>query len=193
MFPYGDAWRESRRIFTKHFSDSSINQPRDILYVRRFLGQLLQKPNDFLQHTRMYVPFTISFVNTPFISFAFLSLVGSTVLSMTYGINIRPYDDPLIAIAEEAVEAMSELMIAGTFLVDILPILKHVPDWFPGAKFQKKAAITRTHAENIRNATFAATKEVMVFTPSPFLLIVLLDDTPLRKMATMIPRFSLMR
>ena len=170
MFPYGDAWRESRRIFTKHFSDSSINQPRDILYVRRFLGQLLQKPNDFLQHTRTYVPFTISFVNTPFISFAFLSLVGSTVLSMTYGINIRPYDDPLIAMAEEAVEAMSELTNAGTFLVDILPILKYVPDWFPGAKFQRKAAMLRLHSKKIRNAPFAATEKLMVFTPRSFSL-----------------------
>jgi len=92
---------------------------------------------------------------------------------MTYGINIRPYDDPLIAMAEEAVEAMSELTNAGTFLVDILPILKYVPGWFPGAKFQKKAAMTRTHVEKIRNATFAATKEVMVITPWPFLWIVL--------------------
>ena len=191
MLPYGDTWRESRRIFTQHFGDSSINQPRDIVYVRRFLGQLLQKPNDFLQHSRKYVPFTTSLVNRPFISFAFLSLIGSTILSITYGINVRPYDDPLIAIAEEAVETMRELMIAGTFLVDIVPILKYVPDWFPGAKFQKKAATTRTHAERVRNATFAATKEVMVFTPFPFLWIVLLDDTPLREMTTMIPPFSL--
>ena len=179
MLPYGDVWRESRRIFTKHFSDSSINQPRDILYVRRFLGQLLQRPNNFLQHTRKYVPFTISLVNRPFISFGCLSLVGSTVLSMTYGINIRPYDDPLIAMAEEAVEAMSELTNAGTFLVDILPILKYVPGWFPGAKFQTKAAMTRTHVEKIRNATFAATKEVMVITlwPFPWIVLELLDDT----------------
>ena len=101
------------------------------------------------------------------------------MLSMTYGINIRPYDDPLIAMAEEAVEAMSELTNAGTFLVDILPILKYVPGWFPGAKFQTKAAMTRTHVEKIRNATFAATKEVMVITLWPFLWIVLelLDDT----------------
>jgi hypothetical protein len=74
MLPYGDVWRESRRIFTKHFSDSSINQPREILYVRRFLGQLLQKPDDFLRHARTYVPFTISHVNRPFIFFAFLVL-----------------------------------------------------------------------------------------------------------------------
>jgi hypothetical protein len=84
---------------------------------------------------------------------------------MTYGINIRPYDDPLIAIAEKASGTMRELMIAGTFLVDIIPILKYVPSWFPGAKFQRYATMTRIHAEKIRNATFAATKELMVFTP----------------------------
>ena len=165
MLPYGDVWRESRRIFTKHFSNSSINQPRDILYVRRFLGQLLQKPNDFLQHTRTYVPFTVSLINKPFIFFAFLRLVGSTTLSMTYSMNVRPYNDPYIAIAEEGIAAGAELAVAGAFLVDILPILKYVPAWFPGAKFQRKAAMMRTHSEKMRNATFAATKELMVFTP----------------------------
>jgi hypothetical protein len=179
MLPYGDVWRESRRIFTKYFSNSRINEPRDVLYVRRFLGQLLQKPNDFLQHVRTYVPFTISLVNGPVIYFAFLSLVGSSVLSMTYGISIRPYGDPLIAIAEEADEAIVELLIAGAFLVDILPILMYVPEWFPGAKFKRKAAMMRTHVDKIRNAPFAATKKLMVFTPWLFLWIVLqfLDDT----------------
>ena len=58
MLPYGDAWRASRRIFTKYFnsSDPSTNQSRDIKYVRRFLGLLLEKPNDFLHHVRTYVP-----------------------------------------------------------------------------------------------------------------------------------------
>ena len=70
MLPYGDVWRESRRVFTKHFSDSSINRPRDILYVRRFLGQLLQNPDDFLQHIQTYVSFPVSFVNRLFILFA---------------------------------------------------------------------------------------------------------------------------
>jgi len=165
MLPYGDVWRESRRIFTKYFSNSNINQPRDILYVRRFLGQLLQKPNDFLQHVRTYVPFIVYLVNRPFIFFAFLRLVGSTTLSMTYSMNVRPYNDPYIAIAEEGIAAGAELAVAGAFLVDIIPILKYVPAWFPGAKFQRKAAMMRTHSEKMRNAPFAATKELMVFTP----------------------------
>ena len=97
---------------------------------------------------------------------------------MTYGINVRPYDDPYVVIAEEAIEAIVELLIAGAFLVDVIPILKYVPAWFPGAKFQRKAVMMRTHAERMRNATFAATKTLMVFTPSLFLWTVLqlLDD-----------------
>ena len=58
VLPYGDVWRASRRMFTKHFNPSNpnINQPREIIYVRRFLGQLLQNPDDFMPHVRTYVP-----------------------------------------------------------------------------------------------------------------------------------------
>ena len=160
-------------MFTKHFNSShqeSINQQRDVLYVSRFLGQLLQRLNDFLQHIRTYVLFQVIayLVNVPFDLFAFLSLIGSTTLSMTYGINVRPYNDPFVVIAEEAVDAAAELLNAGAFLVDIIPILKYVPDWFPGAKFQKTAAMLRTHSGKIRNATFAATKNLMVCIPRLF-------------------------
>ena len=95
---------------------------------------------------------------------------------MTYSINVRPYNDPYIKIAEEAVEAIAEFLIPGAFLVDIIPILKYVPEWFPGAKFQSKTVVMRKHAAVIRNTTFAATEELMVCDTSPFLGF-LLDDT----------------
>jgi hypothetical protein len=43
---------------------STTDQPRDVLYVRRFLGQLLQRPNGFLQHVRTYVPFATYLLET---------------------------------------------------------------------------------------------------------------------------------
>jgi hypothetical protein len=95
---------------------------------------------------------------------------------MTYSIDIHPYNDPYIKIAEEALKAGSNLLIPGAFLVDIIPILKYVPEWFPGAKFHSKAAIMRKHAARIRNSTFAATEELMVCDSLPFLGF-LLDDT----------------
>ena len=81
---------------------------------------------------------------------------------MIYSINIRPYNDPHIKIAEEAVAAIVELLIPGAFFVDIIPILKYLPEWFPGAKFQSKAAMMRKHAVRIRNTTFAVTEELIV-------------------------------
>ena len=81
---------------------------------------------------------------------------------MTYSINVQHYNDPYIKIVQEAVGAASELVIPGAFLVDIIPILKYVPEWFPGAKFQSKAAVMRKHAAMMRNMTFAATVELMV-------------------------------
>ena len=70
----------------------------------------------------------------------------------------------------------AELAIPGAFLVDVIPILKYVPEWFPGAKFQSKAALMRKHVARIRNDMFAATEELMVCNSSPFLGF-LLDDT----------------
>ena len=81
---------------------------------------------------------------------------------MTYSINVRPYNDPYIKIVEEGVGAAGELLIFGAFLVDIIPILKYVPEWFPGAKFKSKAAMMRKYAASVRNTTFAATEELMV-------------------------------
>ena len=97
---------------------------------------------------------------------------------MTYSINIQANNDPYIKISEEAMEAIAELVVPGAFLVDIIPILKYVPQWFPGAKFQRKAAVMREHAARIRNTTFAATEELMVcyvIHSSPFLEFLLYD------------------
>ena len=158
-------------MFTKHFNPSNrnINQPNEIIYVRRFLGQLLQKPSDFLQHIRTYV--YIYHIVTASGKHLYLrfSLVGSTTISMIYSINIRPYDDPYIKIAEEAVVAAAELLIPGAFLVDIIPILKYIPEWFPGAKFQRRAAVIRKQAATLRNTTFAATEELVVCDSTLFL------------------------
>ena len=112
---------------------------------------------------------------------------------MTYSINVRPYNDPYIKTAEEAVKSAAELLIAGTFLVDTIPILKYVPEWFPGAQFQRKAAMMRKHSAEFRNAPFEATEKLMVcnFSPISFsrILIISFDDTS-RPAVIMTPRSS---
>ena len=136
-------------------------------------------------------PFTIFLVTSNHaLYFLRISLVGSTTLSMTYSIKVQPYDDPYIKIAEEAMGTASELLIPGAFLVDIIPILKYVPEWFPGARFQSKAAVMRKHAAIMRNATFEATEEIMVCNIHHLFSNSYLYVYISRQAATMIPRSS---
>ena len=68
-------------------------------------------------------------------------------------------------------EVSGDLFVAGAFLVDIIPILKYVPEWFPGAKFQSQAAKMRKQMTMARNTIFAVTEKLMVFDSFPFLKI----------------------
>jgi hypothetical protein len=69
-----------------------------------------------------------------------ISTFAATIMKIGYGITVQESDDPYIAVAEKVLSGVAEAGIPGAFLVDLFPILKYVPSWFPGAGFQKKAA-----------------------------------------------------
>ncbi|KLO13198.1 cytochrome P450 [Schizopora paradoxa] len=67
------------------------------------------------------------------------NMTGEMMISTIYGEQEAGRCEEYIHNAEEAI---SGLLIAGNFgkfLVDILPALKYIPAWFPGASFQRKA------------------------------------------------------
>ena len=51
-------------------------------------------------------------------------------MSVSYGLTVLESNDPYITLAEEALQGVAEAGIPGTFLVDLLPVLKYVPSWF---------------------------------------------------------------
>ncbi|PIL25709.1 cytochrome P450 [Ganoderma sinense ZZ0214-1] len=65
---------------------------------------------------------------------------GANIMEATYGIKVLPEDDPFIELAEAGQEAVSKCAI-GFYFVEIFPLLRHVPAWFPGAGFQRQAAV----------------------------------------------------
>ena len=60
-------------------------------------------------------------------------------MKISYGIDVQESDDPYISLAQIILNGLAEAGIPGAFLVDLFPILKYVPSWFPGAGFQRKA------------------------------------------------------
>ena len=61
-------------------------------------------------------------------------------MHITYGYQPKPTGDPYISIAHEVEGAFKIVAVPGSFLVDNIPILKYVPAWMPGARFQRFAA-----------------------------------------------------
>jgi len=90
------------------------------------------------------------------------STFAATIMKVAYGIDVQESDDPYIMIAEEAVNGAKQAAVPGAFLVDLLPILKYVPSWFPGAGFQKKAAHWRKVNETMTEKPFRYVEEQLV-------------------------------
>ncbi|KAJ7146919.1 cytochrome P450 [Mycena epipterygia] len=52
-------------------------------------------------------------------------MAGEIIMSVAYGIDVLPLNDPYITLAEEAVAAGVQAAVPGRFLVDSIPLLKH--------------------------------------------------------------------
>lgn len=90
------------------------------------------------------------------------SHIGAAILDVAYGIKALPEDDPLIDLAEISLSKVVSAAIPGRFLVDTVPMLKHVPAWFPGASFQKFAQETKLLLKEVADVPFDAVKQAMV-------------------------------
>ncbi|PFH47243.1 hypothetical protein AMATHDRAFT_87834 [Amanita thiersii Skay4041] len=122
LLPYGSWWRRHRRAIHEHFHMNIVEKywPIQLRETRAFLRRLHKTPEELRRHIRL--------------------TFGAVILDVIYGIRIADNNDPYITIAEEAVAGAAEAANPGAFLVDLIPALKYIPDWFPGASFKRFAA-----------------------------------------------------
>ncbi|KAJ7510665.1 cytochrome P450, partial [Mycena galericulata] len=118
---YGPKWKIHRKVFMQQFQPSQVlfHRPAELDAARILLQRLLHSPAKFERHLR--------------------HMAGQVILSTAYGIQVQPEDDPHIDISEKALHAMACTGNKGAYLVDSLPLLKYVPDFFPGAGFKREA------------------------------------------------------
>ena len=93
----------------------------------------------------------------------FTSAFTSTILKLTYGMNIHEDDDSEYTnIAEIVLAAHAEAGHPGSFLVDLFPIMRFIPAWFPGAAWKKKANFWRELGEYFADTPWNIVKEQLV-------------------------------
>ncbi|KAF7977291.1 hypothetical protein HWV62_4257 [Athelia sp. TMB] len=144
LMPPNSQWKSQRRHFRQEFDGGAIKKhlPTVINSTHNLLKHLLETPDRWNEH--------------------FHHMTAETIMGITYGIEVLSAHDSYIETAEAAVEAGSQAMASGAYLVNVFPILKHVPAWMPGAGFQNEAKRWKKHLDEIFEAPFAAVKASMV-------------------------------
>ncbi|KAG7085605.1 hypothetical protein E1B28_003156 [Marasmius oreades] len=140
LMEYGDEWRAQRRLFQQEFHPTAAErfQPLELQVAHNLVRRLLDDPENFPTHIR--------------------HLAASTILGIAYGIEVLPENDPHVAAAERALESLGQGIAPGAFLVESIPALKYVPEWFPGAGFKRKAREWAKFSTIMREMPFEAAK-----------------------------------
>ncbi|KAJ7123133.1 cytochrome P450 [Mycena epipterygia] len=128
---YTSWYRRHRKTFHQFFNPTAITNYQHVQYreVEALLNRLEESPDNFLHHIR--------------------HALAAIIMNVTYGIRIKETDDPYITVAEEAVSFLNRAGIAGSFIVDFFPFLKHLPAWAPGTSFQATAKYAKTVVANM--------------------------------------------
>ncbi|KAI0687567.1 cytochrome P450 [Earliella scabrosa] len=120
---YGPQWRAHRRVFHQELLPNSIvrYQPLQRRVAHQLLHDLLESPQLFTKHVER--------------AFA------GTALSVAYGLEIPKGDETYLHEIREMLETATAFTVPGKYLVEALPALQYLPQWFPGATFKREAAV----------------------------------------------------
>jgi hypothetical protein len=142
LFPYGNKWRTWHKAFYAHMQPTIVRQyrPVELKAARRLLWNLFDTPQDFMQHIR--------------------HMVGQVSLSVAYGIDAAPLNDPNIALAEAALQGVAAAQTKGR-IFNLVPSLMQLPWWFPGAGFKREAKTWKRNIERCRDGLYEAVKRTL--------------------------------
>ncbi|KAJ7056727.1 cytochrome P450 [Mycena amicta] len=137
-----DTWyKQHRTMFHQHFHRSIVTKYHSLQqkHVHTLLRNLAKMPDSLELLLRR--------------------TTAAIVLEICYGIHIAEAGDEYVALADQALAAITTSGNFGTFLVDYLPILKYLPSWLPGAEFKRRGLKYKCLSNRLLNYAFDSVKQ----------------------------------
>lgn len=79
-----------------------------------------------------------------------------------YGHDVESVEDPYVRLADDALLLGSTLLVPGGSLINVVPVLRHIPEWFPGFSSKKIAAKVRRMTHEVLKITLDHVKKSFV-------------------------------
>ncbi|KAK0222302.1 cytochrome P450 [Armillaria fumosa] len=162
LAPYGETFRAHRKLLHSVLGSKSTIRtfyPMEEQEALTLMKRLLDSPEKLHSHISQDV--------------------AALVLRITYGYEVKKEDDEMVALVNCAMEELSVASTPGQFLVDIIPMLRHLPEWIPGAGFQVKAKQWAQDLRNMINLPYDMVKRQIATGEAPecFVSNLLLQET----------------
>ncbi|CAE6435190.1 unnamed protein product [Rhizoctonia solani] len=164
FLPYGERWRRQRRMSHEVLQKKASEEfwPTVTRQSRRALQRLMNHPKGYEE--------------------AFKHMAACTILSSTYGYEVSSSGEELLKIVEAANHGLCQSALAGNFFVNVVPWLRYVPSWLPGAGWKRQAHKWREEKDKMLHLPFNWTREQMAAgTAAPSMLRNLLSDLASQK------------
>jgi len=142
---YGTRFRETRKYMNKLIGTRASAEkfaPLQQKETAKFLVRVLADPSSLVKQIR--------------------KTTGAIILMISHGYSVNEHDDPFVDVVEAAVNGFSECLEPGAFLVDMIPLLRYVPDWLPGAGWKAKAKRYRKLLDDMADIPHQLVKDQMV-------------------------------
>ncbi|KAJ8096416.1 hypothetical protein PM082_011579 [Marasmius tenuissimus] len=123
---YGPRFRKYRQVFHEELGNPKALRsywPQEVAHARHFLQLCVDAPDRLEHHCFQHA--------------------GAIVLRVAYGYTAKDYDDEFVDAGNTAMKSFNEGCTPGAFMVNNLPALRFIPEWVPGAGFQKQARLWR--------------------------------------------------
>ena len=86
-------------------------------------------------------------------------------IAFGYDVAVGDMDDRYVALAEQVIADMVKTLQPGATLVDVIPILRFIPPWVPGASTQRLAAKAKKKWIAYKTEPFENVKSNLVNAP----------------------------
>ncbi|EEA29076.1 hypothetical protein TMatcc_002549 [Talaromyces marneffei ATCC 18224] len=145
LSPYNNRFRALRKNMSKVLGSHNSSARFNLLQEKEaghFLLRVLDVPDNLTEHIRKEA--------------------GSVILKIAYGYTTEQNGrDPLVELAGQAMDQFARAGVPGAWLVDMLPFLKHLPDWFPGAGFKQIGRLWGSTLSELTERPYAFVKHQM--------------------------------
>ncbi|KAB5591014.1 O-methylsterigmatocystin oxidoreductase [Ceratobasidium theobromae] len=133
---YGSSWKRQRRMIHDVVKTSTNEHHYALMEreTRAMLKRLLENSEDIEKKLR--------------------GAFAAEIMSTVYGYSVTGIDDPFVRAAQTGVDNFCRAALPANFLVNLIPWLKYVPDWFPGAGWKQTIKEWRRQKDEMVQAPY---------------------------------------